>query len=359
LLVVLMIFAGRVVSAAGTASLITAVNAVAAAAAITIVLTRLRPLLPRGWWWVVAAGLVSFAPLMSTVWWKQFSVIALVLALGGYELLRRERVHLGVIAIALSVSFKPMAVLLPFALLLRRDTRRAGILCLAWIVVIDVASQAVLAWRAHDLATIDPTIAIRNFAHKTNPVGDVFMCHPTNFAPSSLLCRSIGGPTEWRLQRVVVYLGVFLLACWTLDALRARGSLSWERFAFACAISLMLSPIEWAHYEIMLAPLFVVLVVRFVREGARWPIWLGLALAFVLASLIWEPYGSILDAVRRALGHAEDTAQLTVLDGFAQFAQYVLVLTGVIWYGQSRPELEVPVEGEVLTPEVELASSHR
>lgn len=339
LLAVIMAVAGRVLSMGATADLMTVVNALAATVTISLVLVRLRPLLPRAWWWVIALGLVTFPPLMSTVWWKQFSLVALALAVGGYELLRRERVHLGAVAIALSVSFKPVAVLLPVALLLHRDTRRAGLLALGWIVAVDIASQAFMAWRAHDLAVLDPTIGIRNFVHKTNPVGDVFLCHPDNFAPTSLVCRAVGGPTEWQLQRAFVYVGLLVLCVWTLDALRGRGPLSWERFAFVCAISIMVGPLEWAHYWVMLAPLFVVLTVAFVRDGARWTSWVGLLVAFALIALIWQPYGSILDAVREALGHRENLTQLTVLNGVAQFGQYALVLTGLLWYGRSSPAI--------------------
>lgn len=324
----------RLFSVASTAHLVTLVNAVTATGAIALVLSRMRTLVPRTAWWVLALATVSYAPLMSVVWWKQFSLVALVLAIGGYELLRRERLHLGAFAIALSVSIKPVAFLLPVALLLRRDTRRAAVLTLAWIVALDIASQAVLAWRAHDLATLDPTIAIRNFAHKTTPVGDVFMCHPINFAPSSLLCRAVGGPEAWTLQRVAVYLGVALLAWWVLDAVRTRGALSWELCAFACALSLLPGPIEWAHYEIMLAPLFVLLAVRFAQDGAAPSSWAGLGLALALASLLWDPYGTLVGAVHGALGAGrESPTQHNVIDGIAQFAQYVLILTGVIWYG--------------------------
>jgi hypothetical protein len=47
----------------------------------------------------------------------------------------------------------------------------------------------------------------------------------------------------------------------------------------------MLSPLEWSHYQVMLAPLFVLLLVRFTQDGAELDEWAGLAVAFVLASL--------------------------------------------------------------------------
>ena len=87
-----------------------------------LVLYRTRGLMSRGWWAIAALALVSFGPLMSTVWSKQFNVISLVLALAGFELVRRGRGGYGGAVIGLSVAFKPMVILLPFVLLAARGT---------------------------------------------------------------------------------------------------------------------------------------------------------------------------------------------------------------------------------------------
>ncbi len=60
-----------------------------------VLLRRLRPLLAPAWWWVIALGLAGFVPLMSTVWWKQFNLIALVLAAAGFALARQPALGLG------------------------------------------------------------------------------------------------------------------------------------------------------------------------------------------------------------------------------------------------------------------------
>jgi hypothetical protein len=69
--------------------------------------------------------------------------------------------------------------------------------------------------------------------------------------------------------------------------------------------------------------------------------WLGLAAAFVLASLMWLPYGTLPGALGglvsphvRTLGqtlHEEDS-----IAAVAQLAQYVLVITGLLWYRGHR-----------------------
>jgi hypothetical protein len=93
----------------------------------------------------------------------------------------------------------------------------------------------------------------------------------------------------------------------------------------------MVSPIAWSHYQVMLAPLFVLLVVRFttVRTGAIF--WVGLAAAYVLASLIWTPYGTITTVAHlRIPTRVESTS--SPLANLAQYSQYVLVVTGALWY---------------------------
>jgi Glycosyltransferase family 87 len=334
LLAVTMAFLSRVLSVRGTADLITALNVILSVGAIAVVLHRTRRLLEPVWWWIAAVALVSFVPLMSSVWYKQFNPIVLVLALAGFDLVRRGREQPGAAAIGFSVAFKPMAILLPFVMLARRDTRRAGALALAWTVGFTVAAQAVLALRAHHLGTLDPLIALRNFTDRSKP--SLFTCVDWNFSPGALLCRQVGvqHPT---LQRLAVWCFVLLLGGWVVRSLRGRPATSWEVAAFSLALSAMVSPLAWNHYQLMLAPLFFLLLVRFAREGASPDIWAGLLVAFVLASLIWQPYGSIADAIRALIpGVRHAVNRPLFLEGFAQFAQYVLVLTGVIWYRAGR-----------------------
>src|SRR5207248_10096368 len=164
------------------------------------------------------------------------------------------------------------------------------------------------------------------------------------FSPGSLLCRSIGvGLSYWTLQRIAVWCGLLLLGAWVVRSLRGRSILSWESFAFTCALSAMASPIEWSHYQVMLAPLFLLLLLRFVREGASFGEWAGLALAFVLASLIWEPYGTLAGTIQRITGGARETYYvlsgapgLTFQEGVSQFRQYILVVGGALGYMSRR-----------------------
>jgi hypothetical protein len=133
-------------------------------------------------------------------------------------------------------------------------------------------------------STLNPLLAVNNFSAKSKPAAGL-ACSPENFSPQSLLCR-VAGHQHWTVVQLLALIGVALIGAWVLTALRGRGATSWETFAFTCAISTMVSPIAWSHYQIMLAPLFVLMVVRVTSQGAAVSTWVGLALAFVLCSLM-------------------------------------------------------------------------
>jgi hypothetical protein len=339
-----MAVASRLWSAHHTAEVVTIVNAVLTIVGLVLTMGRARRVLRPVPWWVATLGLISYVPLMSSVWWKQFNIMALTLAAAGFVLARRGRTGGAAFALGLSVSIKPLAFMIPVVMLVRRDTRRVGLLAIAWIVLLNVLAQALFALRAHDLATLDPTIGLRNLIHKTTAAGNYFLCSSTNFSPTSTLCRLNGGFAHWTLQRLLVLGLIALLGLLVVGALRGRAALSWEVFAFACPFSIMLSALAWAHYQVMLLPLFLLLFTRFVTEGARPGEWAALVVAFVLASLMWDPYGTLVSTLQGD-GQAS-LASTTFLEQYSQLAQYVVIITGVVWYsrhsavGSPRPASE-------------------
>jgi hypothetical protein len=343
LLAAVMAMVSRLVSSGTGGHLLTLVNVVLVVGTAAVVLQRLRGTLSPAWWWITAAALLSFGPIMSSVWQKQLNIIALVLALGGFELMRRRRSHAGAALIGLSVAFKPLAILLPFVLLARRETRRAGAWAVVYLVVVSIVAQALLAAHAGSASAFNPLLELQSFMDKSK-LGTGWACWVENFAPGSLLCR-VAGSYDPTFQRVVVLAGVALLGAWVVGSLRGRRALSWEVFAFTCAISPMVSPIDWSHYQLMLAPLFVLLVVRFSREGTEAGEWAGLGVAFVLASLMWRPYDTPIDLSRLGLPSTWTSFGILVAD-VAQFAQYVLILTGALWYARHRAVVQLQTRSE-------------
>jgi len=331
LLAATMAIVTRVMSLGTAMDLITAINVVLVTGTVAIVLRKLRAQLTPGWWWLTAFALLSFGPIMSSVWWRQFNIIALVLAVAGFELLRRGRSLPAAVLMGLSISIKPLVFLLPLVLLARRQSRRSGALAIVCVAVLNIAAQGLLVARSSRLAVISPWPAFANFVDKATP-GHVWACQAQNLAPGSLLCRLVGSQ-HWTLQHIVVWTVVGLLGAGVLAALRGAKATSWELFAFTCPLSVMLSPLAWTHYQITLAPLVVLLLVRFTNARTSVRKWVGLAVAFALCSLMWEPYGTSVGAFEGLLSlHRETAGDANTIAWVAQFAQYVLVITGGLWY---------------------------
>jgi hypothetical protein len=338
-----MAVVSRLMDVGTAADLLDTINLVLVVGMVASVLHRLRTVLSPAWWWVAAFAMITFGPMLSTVWWKQFNLIALAGALAGFYLIRERRESSGAALIGLSIAVKPLAILLPFVLLARRETRRAGAMTLGWLVAANALAQGFMALRANDFATLNVLPVLKNFADKSKPE-NVWACHAENFAPGSLLCRLAGGQ-NWNIQHIIVWAAVALLGGWVADALRDRRMVSWEVFAFTCAISTMISPIAWTHYQVMLAPLFVLLLVRFATEGASFATWSGLVVAFVLASLMWQPFGTSIGSLRHLIdGAAQTQRALFSIASVAEFAQYVLVFTGIVWYLEARASTNSPQE---------------
>jgi hypothetical protein len=140
----------RLASDATAARVLTAANVLLVVGTTVVVLRRRRGVLSPTLWWILAFALLTFGPMMSSVWWKQLNVVCIVLALGGFELLRRGHEHRGAGLIAVSLAVKPLAILLPFVLLAGRQTRRAGAWALAYLVALNVGAQVLLGVHAHD-----------------------------------------------------------------------------------------------------------------------------------------------------------------------------------------------------------------
>jgi hypothetical protein len=336
-----MAIVSQLMSVDTAADLMTTLNLLLVLGTVAFTLRRLRSVLSPAWWWTAAFAMITFGPMLSTVWWKQFNLIALVGALGGFYLIRERRQSAGAALIGVSIAVKPLAVVLPFVLLARRETRRVGALALGWLIAVNVIAQCFMATRAGNFGTLNLLPVLKNFADKSKPE-NIWSCHPENFAPGSLLCRLAGGQ-NWNVQHLIVWAAIALLAGWVASALRGRSMVSWDMFAFTCALSTMVSPIAWSHYQVMLAPLFILLIVRFSTEGASVATWSGLLVAFLLASLMWQPFGSSIGAARHLIDGAAQTQRvLFSIAAVAEFAQYVLVLTGIIWYLESRASAKSP-----------------
>lgn len=335
-LAVVMAGVSKTMSAGTAADLVTAANLVIVAALIGVTWRRLHGAIPAWAWRAGLLVLAGFGPMVSSLWWNQLNLFALGLAALGFLLLTQDRTAWGALAISLSLAVKPLVVLLPLALLCKADTRRAGLLVLLMTVGLMLASQAVLAIWAGDLHALDPFPALRSFQKRSLPA-NIWACQYENFAPSSTLCR-LSGAENWNYVRGATLGGVALLALLFSDLLRGAAGRTWEWFAVAVALSPMVSPIAWSHYQVLLAPLLVVLFVRFLRERERLSTWGFLLAGYVLTMLVWQPYGTLPGKVGELLfDNPRTQQQLIAATGVAQFAQYFVLFAAALHFTRRPP----------------------
>lgn len=307
----------RIASEGLGARIFLGVNILLYGALLTVVWHRLHGRVSPRWWWGTLVAAAAFAPAISTIFWLQFNLVALAVALGGFVLIGRNGLLAGLL-IGASIAFKPILLLLPLALLLRRETRSAGVWAIAWAAGLSAIGLGFLAWRAGDASLLNPVAYAAAFlAHGRDPSIE---CVPENYSPVALLCR-LGLPagTPVILGVGVAVLAIGSLLMWWFRDLPGR---RWETFAAAGVLSPMLGPIGWSHYQILLAPLLFLLAYQF-RAGPvpAW-LWANLAVAYLLSELVWDPLESL----------ARTPVPLLVFSySMGQFAQYFALLTWVRW----------------------------
>jgi hypothetical protein len=280
---------------------------------------RLLGRVPPALWWGTLVAAAVFAPSITTIFWMQPNLIVLALALSGVALAER-RVRTAGLLIGLALALKPVAILLPLALLLRAESRRAALWAIGVAGVLSAIGLGFLAWRGGDLSIANPISYVAHF--QTKGGGPIVACVAQNYSPMALLCR-LGVPSTTFLTVAVA--GVVLFLGWVaVRRLRGVPNATWDLVAVAFALSPMLGPIGWAHYQLFLAPLMLVLAYQFWAERAPIFLWFNLGLVFVLTMVVWDP----LESLART-----PVIVLVVSYTIGQFAQYFLLL---LWFQWTR-----------------------
>lgn len=278
---------------------------------------RLRDHAPATWWWGTFVAAAVFAPAITTIYWMQINLIIFGLTVSGVALLgRHDRLAAAMIGVGLAI--KPILVLLPFILLLRRDTRRAAEWSIAVAALLTVIGLGFLAWRAGDLSVANPMSYLSKF--QTQARGPANACVIENYSPVALLCRLGVHPTT-ALAAAVAF-AVLGIGWLVIRQLQNDQHARWELFAMAALLSPMLGPIGWAIFQLLIAPLMLLLAYQFWAERAPVFFWANLGVVFLLTMLVWDPLES----------YAGTSVSVLVVSYTAgQFAQYFLILLWIQW----------------------------
>ena len=284
---------------------------------LALVWPRLRSVLPPRLWWTTLAAAALFAPAVSTIFWLQFNVIVLVLALGGFLLIGKRDGWAGFL-IGLSIAIKPIVILLPLALLVRPRLRAAGIAAIACAAGLTALGFVFLAWRAGDAGALNPVTYFEGFVNKGE--SSIVGCSVENYAPAATLCR-VGIYAYTPITIITAF--VLLALIWvTVRGLPDTSVGRWEVFAAGCFLSMMFGPIDWAHYGVLMGPLYLLLVYQMWRERAPAFLWIGIGLSFALTELVWDPLSSLAGA----------SIPLEIfLYTAGQFGQYFLLAVWLRW----------------------------
>jgi Glycosyltransferase family 87 len=317
----------------------TILNCALMVAVLAWVWRKLRPVVSLTFWWATLLAAVAFAPVASTIFWRQFNLFALIAALGGFALVGRRDRSAGLL-VALSLAIKPLLILLPLALLWKRDSRRAGIWALAWGTGLLAISQAFLAVRARDWHALSPVGDLQAFTSRSLPGSTGWVCSDENFSPQGTWCRltasrtfNLTGGEYWSAKRLGLTVAVVVLVLLCAELLRPQSGRSWWILGFAAALSPLLSPLAWSHYQVLLAPLMLLLAYEFWRARAPLLPWATLATGYVLCELTLRPYGTLPGLARWFVtGTPESFGSMANVLAVAQFAQYFVLLAGILWF---------------------------
>lgn len=312
-LALVMALVTRVVSEQAGAHVFLGLNLLLWAALLVAVWSRLDGRVPPAWWCGTLVAAAVFSPGISSILWLTFNLVAFGLALGGFVLIGRHDKLAGLL-IGASLAIKPILLLVPLALLLRRESRSAGVWSIVAAAVLSVAGLVFLAWRAGDWSAADPVAYLAAFAAKGR--GPLAACVVQNYSPVAFPCR-LGIPTP-AVATLAIAAGVGLIG-WLLAQRVGRG---WEFFALGCLLSPMVGPIEWASYQLLFGPLMLLLAYQFWAERAPARMWVYLTAAFLMTEMVWDPFESLAGA---------PIVVLVVSYSIGQFAQYALILLWFQW----------------------------
>jgi hypothetical protein len=305
-----------------------------------LVTRALTPACGRGAAFAIAASVtVLFAPAVSTVWWRQFNVIVVALAVAGFLRLRRGHATSACLLIGVSVALKPLVVLVPIALLLRRETRRVGLASLILIAALTVGAQAVLVTRGAPVASLSPARIVRDSTERMSDPAGSHACHPANLSPGAFLCRTVG-TDHWNVQRAVALVIAIVVAAALLVAVRRYPARSFEYFAVAAGASVLFGPIEWTHYQVALVPLIAVTTLHLWRRPRMVPL-VALVLAVLTLGLVWSPSMVVADFAARVAGGSSLDASF-VLMRVTAYAQLALFAIAAFVLRADEPRTETP-----------------
>jgi hypothetical protein len=273
--------------------------------------------------WLLAGLILMSAPVSLNLYWGQSQLIVLALMVGAMRAMERERDGTAGILIALAGLLRAYPLLLVGYFFIRRKWR-AFEFAMAGIAAGVFATVAILG--------LAQTLS---FVHGASWLTDNYLVSRVdNLALGPFVSRTFwaltstahGSSAEW-VRRAAIAVADTIVLGLTIRATLAdanRDDPDWRIYSLWIATSLMLTPVGWHHYLVLLAIPFVQMVASAAdgRSSSR-AIWMA-AIAYVLSAVSLRVFNRFLippptafqltfPSLARAL---EETSFIALLTGY-------------------------------------------
>lgn len=270
----------------------TAINFSALAIAMYLLLAHRRGLSGRTAWLLAGLILMS-APVNLNFYWGQSQLIVLALMAGAMRAMERERDGAAGLLIAASGLLRAYPLLLVGYFVVRRKWRAvafatAGIAAGVFVTVAVLGLRQSLSFIYGALWLTDYSVVNRVDNLSLGPFVSRTFWALTGSAP--------GSSTDW-IRRAAIAVADMALLGMTLRATLAdanRRDPDWRTYSLWIATSIMLSPVGWHHYLVLLAIAFVQLIASASdgRSSSR-AVWMAV-LSYVLSAVSLRVFNRFL-----------------------------------------------------------------
>ncbi len=269
-----------------------AINFSASAIAMYLLLARQRGL-PGRTAWLLAGLMLMWAPVTLNFYWGQSQLIVLALMVGAMHAMERDREGTAGLLIAIGALLRAYPLLLVGYFVLRRKWH-AVIFLAAGIAAGGFATVAILGF-PQTLSFVHAAMWLTDYS-VVKRVDNLSLGPFVSRMFWFLTGTSPGSSADWIRRAAILTADVVVLGV-TIRATLAdenRGDPDWRVYSLWIATALMLTPVGWHHYLVLLAIPFVQMVASASegRSSSR-AIWMA-ALAYLLSTISLRVFNRLL-----------------------------------------------------------------
>ena len=260
----------------------TAINFSALAIAMYLLLAHRRDLSARTAWLLVGLMLMS-APVNLNFYWGQSQLIILALMVGAMRAMERNRDGPAGLLIAAAALLRAYPLLLVGYFVFRRKWR-AVVFAMIGIAAGGFATIAILGW-SQTFSFVHAALWLTDY-RVVNRVDDLSLGPFVSRMFWSLTGTAPGSSADW-IRRAAIAAADAVVLGLTIRATLAdtsRRDPDWRIYSLWIATAIMLTPVGWHHYLVLLAIPFVQMVAAAERQRSSRAIWMA-ALAYLLSAV--------------------------------------------------------------------------